>query len=118
MPHRRLVALFAALFLSIGVAAFSQQPDALYRYDNRTPAYPAGKGPAVCIDEGHSNMHTLGGTYAPLATLLRGDGYQVQASSAFTKEVLGGCLLEGPWCWGKHPLAPLRSGVRNASRPA
>jgi len=93
MPHRRLVALFAALFLSIGVAAFSQQPDALYRYDNRTPAYPAGKGPAVCIDEGHSNMHTLGGTYAPLATLLRGDGYEVQASSAFTKEVLGGCRV-------------------------
>jgi len=49
------------------------------------PAYEAGRGPRVAIDEAHLNFHTADGGYAPFATLLRRDGYQVQSSrDAFT----------------------------------
>jgi hypothetical protein len=44
------------------------------------PAYDAGRGPRVAIDEAHLNFHTADGRYAPFATLLRRDGYQVQSS--------------------------------------
>ena len=54
------------------------------------PAYPNG-GPAVAIDEAHDNFHTLAGQYAPLAALLRTDGYKVVASKVpFEKEALAG----------------------------
>ena len=44
------------------------------------PAYEAGRGPRVAIDEAHLNFHTAEGGYAPFAALLRRDGYQVQSS--------------------------------------
>ena len=44
------------------------------------PAYDAGRGPRVAIDEAHLNFHTADGGYAPFAALLRRDGYQVQSS--------------------------------------
>lgn len=85
------VAFLAGWLACVAGPLFAQQPDALYRYENRSPAYPPGKGPTVCIDEGHSNLHTLGGTYAPFATLLRDDGYQVQALTGLTREALARC---------------------------
>lgn len=41
------------------------------------PAFPAGEGPTVVIDEAHGNFHTASGNYAPFAALLRSDGYVV-----------------------------------------
>ena len=58
--------------------ASAQQPDTSFRYPIGNPAYAAGSGPIVCIDEAHSNLHTAGGTYAPFAILLRADGYRVR----------------------------------------
>jgi hypothetical protein len=40
-------------------------------------AYAIGGGPAVFIDEAHSNLHTKDGRYSPFADLLRRDGYVV-----------------------------------------
>jgi hypothetical protein len=43
----------------------------------------------VGIDEAHLNFHTATGNYRPFATLLRADGYRVEASTArFTRESL------------------------------
>ena len=42
-----------------------------------SPAYPAGKGPVVLIDEAHGNYHTAQGRYRPFAALLEKDGYVV-----------------------------------------
>lgn len=44
-----------------------------------SPAYPSDRGPRVLIDQGHANLHTLETGYAPFATLLRNDGYRVNA---------------------------------------
>ncbi len=53
------------------------------------PEYEVGAGPRVLIDEGHRNMHTLGGRFAPFARLLERDGYRVAAHSGqFTSESL------------------------------
>jgi len=42
------------------------------------PAFPAGKGPLVLLDEAHFNFHTVAGRYAPFARLLRSDGFVVE----------------------------------------
>lgn len=54
------------------------------------PAYSAGSGPVVMLDEAHFNFHTATGRYLSFAQLLRRDGYVVQASTTrFNKESLG-----------------------------
>lgn len=91
---RRIIAI---LFLSAlaGLRAGAQQvPDADFRFENRNPAYEAGQGPVVCIDEAHFNFHTAEGRYKSFADLLRGDGYAVQPfKSAFTAESLAACRV-------------------------
>ena len=54
-----------------------QVPDLEYRPPLPRPAYEAGKGPRVAIDEAHHNYHTATGRYQPFAALLRRDGYRV-----------------------------------------
>jgi hypothetical protein len=72
--------IFLTLIMS-GVAASTgsaqQVPDLAYRPLLRRPAYEAGKGPRVAIDEAHHNFHTADGRYKPFAELLRRDGYRV-----------------------------------------
>lgn len=68
----------ACILLSFSQIAGAQQPDTSFRYVIAAPAYGINAGPVVCIDESHANLHTITGTYAPFATLLRADGYQVQ----------------------------------------
>jgi hypothetical protein len=49
------------------------------------------RGPAVAIDEAHSNLHTASGRYRPLAELLANDGYRVVAwQRSFDREALSG----------------------------
>ncbi|MCB0492345.1 MAG: DUF4350 domain-containing protein [Cyclobacteriaceae bacterium] len=53
------------------------------------PAYLAGEGSVVFIDEGHHNFHTKDGRYTTFAKLLERDGYQVKAfKTVFEKETL------------------------------
>ena len=69
--------------------AAQQVADTTFRPPIEKPAYPAGKGPVVLIDESHNNFHTLTGRYLPFAELLRRDGYVVKASAVrFTAEAL------------------------------
>jgi hypothetical protein len=58
---------------------FSQQiSDSTYNPIIDNPAYSAGHGPVVFIDEGHNNFHTKDGRYKPFALLLEKDGYTVK----------------------------------------
>ena len=44
------------------------------------PAFALGQGYRVLLDEGHQNVHTLDGSYAPFAKVLRDDGFVVEAN--------------------------------------
>lgn len=53
------------------------------------PAFPAGQGPLVLLDEAHFNFHTLEGRYAPFARLLGRDGFVVRSlRDPWTKSAL------------------------------
>jgi hypothetical protein len=79
----RLVAISTALALAAGLGACALHVQGVQRVaDYAPPAFPprfAGTGPVVAIDAGHRELHTLDGTYAPLASLLRHDGVQVRS---------------------------------------
>ncbi len=78
MLQRILVPLFV-LVAAAGIGSAQQMPDLKYKPLLPRPAYEAGKGPHVAIDEAHYNFHTAGGRYQPFAELLRRDGYCVDA---------------------------------------
>ena len=59
----------------------SQTADGTYVPQVDTPAFTGRGRPQVVIDEGHYNVHTLSGTYAPFANLLRRDGFWVRRTS-------------------------------------
>jgi hypothetical protein len=67
----------------IGALAYSQQvADTSYNPPVDKPAYAAGKGPLVLVDEAHFNFHTIAGRYGAFARLLTRDGYNVKANTA------------------------------------
>jgi hypothetical protein len=83
----------ALTILLSGLATAAQQvSDPNFKYVNATPAFSAGAGQAVCIDEAHNNFHTAEGRYEPFASLVRGDGFRVQRFTAkFTADTLKSC---------------------------
>ncbi|MCP4726924.1 MAG: DUF4350 domain-containing protein, partial [bacterium] len=65
--------------LSVSTAAIGQQvADSTFIPESLDPAFEAGKGPVVFIDEAHNNFHTAGGRFQVFARLLRLDGYDVK----------------------------------------
>jgi hypothetical protein len=67
-----------------------QEADLRFDTSVAPPAYETSP-PTVLVDEGHFNFHTISGTYAPFAALLRNDGYRVQANGAqFEEQVFSG----------------------------
>lgn len=79
------------------------------------PAFSAGKGPVVQIDEAHANFHTIDGRYAPFAKLLGRDGYTVQGlAEPATQEslsrgdiyVISNALAESDVKHWKLPIEP------------
>jgi hypothetical protein len=71
-----------------------QGPDTSFRPPVSNPAYRRGEGPVVCLDEAHSNFHTLDNRFWAFGELLRLDGYPVKASRAkFSGDVLGRCKI-------------------------
>jgi uncharacterized protein (DUF2249 family) len=67
----------------LGLSANAQQvADTAFKPPIPNPAYPAGTGPVVLLDEAHFNFHTAEGRYKPFADLLRRDGYDVKPSSS------------------------------------
>lgn len=72
-------------------AAAQQVADTAFAPPIARPAFGAGAGPVVAIDEAHDNFHTATGRYLPFAALLRRDGFRVRAgSTAFTEDALRG----------------------------
>ena len=67
----RLVAFVFGLMTLAAVAlpaqAQQQMVDPDFRPTVERPAYAAGQGPVVAIDEAHANFHRLEGQYAPFA---------------------------------------------------
>jgi hypothetical protein len=71
----------AVLLAILGAPGTAQQvADETFSPAIERPAYEAGRGPRVAIDQAHLNFHTADGGYAPFATLVRRDGYQVQSN--------------------------------------
>lgn len=85
----------AVAVMWVSVAPVAQQvPDRTFTPAVGSPAYPEGKGPAVCLDEAHNNFHTLENRFSAFGELLRRDGYVVTASKAkFDQESLGRCSI-------------------------
>ena len=70
-------------------APAGQVADTTFRPAIERPAYRAGTGPVVLVDEAHANFHTTTGRYLPFAELLRRDGYTVNPSTErVTAEIL------------------------------
>jgi len=72
----RFAFLITSVILSTPSSA-QQVADTLFMPGVGAPSFKEGTGPAVLIDEGHSNFHTMNGRYLPFARLLRRDGYVV-----------------------------------------
>jgi len=92
MNHRNFFRVVFLVAVAYASAAAQQVSDPDFRFANTKPAYSAGKGPVVCIDEAHHNFHTAGGRYSSFANLLRDDGYEVKAlAQRFTRDALKAC---------------------------
>jgi hypothetical protein len=89
--HRRFLLGYFLLLAALCPAARAQQvADTTFAAPVPHPAFAAGKGPVVLLDEAHGNFHTASGRYRPFAEFLRRDGYVVQPFKAkFTPESLG-----------------------------
>ena len=80
--------MMATALLASGVKA-QQVADTAFKPPIPNPAYQAGRGPVIMLDEAHFNFHTADGRYLAFAELLRRDGYVVKASrSRFDKASL------------------------------
>lgn len=54
------------------------------------PAFPAGKGPLIVVDEHHRNVVSLGTYFGPVGRFLSKDGYRLKhGTAAFTPSELG-----------------------------
>jgi hypothetical protein len=101
-----------------------QVSDTLFDPPIARPAFAAGTGPTVLLDEGHFNFHTVEGRYAPFVRLLRRDGFVVGGlRERFTPASLAPArilvianaiaerLSRGPWAL---PNSPAFSGAEIA----
>lgn len=88
--------LLLLIILIIPGWIFSQQiADTTYKPIIQNPAYVAGKGSVIFIDEGHHNFHTKNGRYKAFSNLLERDGYNViEYKGVFKKtELANGKIL-------------------------
>jgi hypothetical protein len=78
-------AAFAVFMIPVGLLILStpltaqQLPDTLFTPTVSSPAFTQGTGPAVLIDAGHHNFHTMEGRYLAFARILQRDGYVVRS---------------------------------------
>jgi len=89
MVNTRFTALNVILCL-ITTLGFGQQiSDSSFHYKVRKPLYNNNSGPAIWVDEGHNNFHTLNGRYRPFGEVLQNDGYTLMSGkSPLTPEFL------------------------------
>ena len=76
------------------IALAQQVPDKGFTPSIDAPAYSEGKGPIVCVDEGHTNFHKLDERFWAFGELLRRDGYVVRPNSGrFNAASLRQCAI-------------------------
>lgn len=90
-----------------------QLPDTAFKPTIARPAYAAGAGPRLCLDEAHHNFHTLDNRFLVFGELAKRDGYRVGPLRApFTATSLANCELlvisnaqpsDAPWNTYPHP---------------
>ena len=91
---RRLFIFALILVVCVLPAAAQQIPDKLYQPPIKKSAYTSGSGPVVCVDEAHTNFHTLGEGFWAFGELVRRDGYVTRPNKArFTSESLRECRI-------------------------
>ena len=75
----QIITMFAAIGLVVAVwpAGAEQITDVHANVTVAHPAFAGNAGPAIAIDAGHYNFHTMSGRFAPFAALLRNDGFRV-----------------------------------------
>jgi len=86
-------ALLLAIVLPIVSCAHAHPGNRAFAYEREieNPAFAAGAGPRIFIDESHCNLHTAGGLYKAFADLLRRDGFVVEPlTQRFTAATLAG----------------------------
>ena len=90
---KSIPAILLVLVLCLARSAIAQQaPDREFRPPVSNPAYASGEGPVVCLDEAHSNFHTLDGRFWAFGELMRRDGYRVIPNRAsFAADTLSAC---------------------------
>lgn len=77
---RSLIPILAVL-IAPAPAPAQQRADHAFKPHVGAPAFKAGKGPVVVIDEAHHNFHTAAGRYSPFAKLIGADGYVVRSGT-------------------------------------
>lgn len=80
----------ALLFLASAAGA-QQVADSSFAPPIARPAYRAGAGPVILLDEAHHNFHTSDGRYLAFARLAQRDGYVVRGN----RERIGPTTLAG-----------------------
>ena len=84
----------AASLAALARAGAQQVPDTAFVPPVPDPAWAPGAGPALCLDEGHHDFHTLDGRFRAFGALARRDGFAVRPlRAAFTDAALGACAL-------------------------
>jgi len=74
--------------------AAQQIPDRAFEPTIAEPAWAPGQGPTVCLDEAHSNFHTLDDRFWAFGELLRQDGFRVRPNRAvFAEATLATCAI-------------------------
>lgn len=77
---RALLLCVCCVGASVRPSSAQQVADTAFVPAIARPAYAAGSGPLVLLDEAHHNFHTVAGRYAPFVRLLRRDGFPVEPS--------------------------------------
>jgi hypothetical protein len=90
----RCVLPLAAVLCAVVPARAQQVADSAFRPEIRRPAFAAGGGPALCLDEGHHNFHTLDGRFLAFGRLAQRDGFVVSPlRERFSDAALARCRL-------------------------
>lgn len=84
----------ALLLFLTSVAGAQQVADSGFAPPIARPAFRAGAGPVILLDEAHHNFHTAGGRYLAFARLAERDGYVVRSNhERISRTTLGGARV-------------------------
>jgi len=70
-------------------------PDTTFVPKIESAEFKAGAEPIICIDSAHNNLHTLDGSFAPFAKLMKANGFLMRdmSESITDSNILSGCNI-------------------------